>query len=302
MMPNYHFKGLLGPTEINLMQAFKRQSWWQSDVNPLFNNDNLLGKEVLKCFEYKHLLHRWLMQHQLDFAPKTWVVDELTLHKTLKKMRLDRALPPWIIKPSTLNNGQGITVVDSIEAIDAYFKTSKRFSGIHVIQQYIEKPKLWEKRKFSIRVFVVLHAQEMYLHSQGYANVCYELYCPHEITKLNAHLTNEHLFKAGKKNNQQILSRDWDEFPLFFPTIKEQCEKLFLPFYKSDKVAKGSFSILGVDFMMDSENKLWLLEVNDGPCFPIDDSHPLFDSLYVPFWDKVVEVIAASLKPDNLHS
>jgi tubulin--tyrosine ligase len=40
----------------------------------------------------------------------------------------------------------------------------------------------------------------------------------------------------------------------------------------------------GFDLMLDRSHRLWLLEINHGPCFPIEDHHPLQRVLYDEFW------------------
>ena len=290
-MPNFFLNAPLGPTEINLSQAFKRQGWQQKSGGSLFKNDNLLSDNSLSVFEHKHRLHAWLQKNKLNISPKTVILDELTLHKTLNALSTSHQVGPWILKPALLNNGHGIRLFYDLAEVAAYFQQNDRYSGLYVLQAYLANPMLWQKRKFSLRMFVVLSHKRLYIHSEGYLNVCKTPYCLDDLTNLNAHLTNEHLCLNGANNNEQMSTSDWPRFHEFMPEIKRQCEHVFLPFVLEQSLAKNTFGILGVDFMLDDKKRLWLLEVNHGPCFPTNNTHPLYESLYEPLWDKVVEEI-----------
>ena len=41
--------------------------------------------------------------------------------------------------------------------------------------------------------------------------------------------------------------------------------------------------------MLDDQDKMWLLEVNHGPCFPIESHHPLQEILYQKFWQSMID-------------
>ena len=295
-MPNFFFNAPLGPTETNLSQAFKRQAWKQEVDSNLFNNDNLLSDDMLSVFEHKHRLHNWLQQNKLNISPKTVILDELTLHQTLNALSLSHYQGPWILKPALLNNGHGINLFHNLVDVASYFKQNDRYSGLHVLQAYVANPMLWKKRKFSLRMFVVLSHKRLYFHPEGYLNVCQTPYSFDDLTNLNAHLTNEHLSLNGAKNNEQILTSDWPMFHEFVPEIKRQCDNVFLPFVQEKLLEKNTFGILGVDFMLDDNKRLWLLEVNHGPCFPTSNEHPLYESLYEPLWDTVADKISKEVR------
>ena len=65
----------------------------------------------------------------------------------------------WIVKPGeSTNRGNGIVVTDSMEEIKDLIQKNKKYRT-HIIQKYIEKPLLFQKRKFDIRCFMLINIQ-----------------------------------------------------------------------------------------------------------------------------------------------
>jgi len=140
-------------------------------------------------------------------------------------------------------------------------------------------------------MFVILSNRgDIFLYPEGYLNICNNPYTNENLI-LDAHLTNEYLKKDGSTNNQQLVTSKWPEFKNILPEIKTICQQVFLPWFKNNDLKPNSYAILGCDFMLDSNKKLWLLEINHGACFPVNNQHPLFESLYKPLWHHFVTEI-----------
>ncbi len=289
-MSTYYFKHQSSPTVINLQQAFSALNWQPSQDNAVFQDQQLMSDQLLQQFEYKHRLLQWANKVGLECHPESNSVDELNLAMVLERMHhLENNL--LIIKPSLLNNGKGIRLLKGLKDLESFFQSSDRFSGLHVVQRYIEPPLLYNERKFSLRVFVVLSSKgQVYCYPHGYLNVCNQ---PYELNSsdLTCHLSNEYLNSDGSSNNQQIPTFDWPEYHLYSAQITESCPQLFQPWLINQTFDSTQYAVLGVDFMLDANSKLWLLEVNHGPCFPTDDDHPLYQVLYQPFWQALVREI-----------
>lgn len=59
------------------------------------------------------------------------------------------------------------------------------------------------------------------------------------------------------------------------------------PDFLENKDGINRFDIFGYDFILDNNNKLWLLEINHKPCFPKGEFHPLKKPLFNKFWEDI---------------
>ena len=59
------------------------------------------------------------------------------------------------------------------------------------------------------------------------------------------------------------------------------------PEFLENKDGVNKFDIFGYDFILDNDNKLWLLEINHKPCFPKGEAHPLKKPLFNKFWEDI---------------
>lgn len=293
-MTKFYFNPPLGPTEYNLKQTLITLGWHENDLSPFISDKNLLKDKQLEVFEHKHQLARWSHQHELKFTPQTFIVDELNIHQVLQQLENSEDKKRWILKPALLNNGKGLSICCSLNEIDTFFRSTERYGGKYILQQYLEPPLLFETKKFSLRVFVILTNQSKgYLYKHGYLNICQTPYQHNCYMNLNSHLTNEYLNDDGSLNNSQFLSSKWPVFDKVLPMINKQCLELFKPWLAQTRAKQEiiQYGVLGLDFMLTDDFNLWLLEVNHGPCFPKNDDHPLFNYLYKPFWRHIVDEI-----------
>jgi tubulin--tyrosine ligase len=203
----------------------------------------------------------------------------------------------WILKPALLNNGQAIQIFANLNALAQHFASTRRLGGEHVLQRYITHPHLLrDHRKYSIRQFILLtNFAGAFLYPQGYFNVSMHPYAGNDLTDLKSHLTNEHLF-GNEPNVIQIPTARFDLHTSLYPQIKAILQELagallqrFPEAFVPEK--QRVFALFGMDFMVDASGRVWLLEANHGPCFPIDDDHPLQSHLYRDFWRAVIDGI-----------
>lgn len=164
----------------------------------------------------------------------------------------------WLIKPSGFNRGRGIAVFSSIdqlkEIVDAYQEVARahlrnekpkskseqvKVSSLKfVIQKYIEKPLLINRRKFDIRMWVLV-TQDMqgYLYKHGYLRTSSEEFTlsKDRLASEYVHLTNNAVQKTGpmygqfEDGNQLSFAYFQDYLDQYFSGLRASVESTFLP-------------------------------------------------------------------------
>jgi len=282
------------PAYYNLSKNLQASGWQKCQSRGLadFSDTNFqFDEQAAQCLEYKHLLAGLVQTYCPEIMPATYVTNDHNWPDVVNKLADDR----WILKPSLLNNGQYIKIFQTLNDIKAHFLKSDRMGGEHVIQHYINNPHLLrDDRKYSIRMFLVItNFSGAFLYKQGYFNVAKYPFSATDFNDLKPHLTNEHLF-ATETNVIQIPSIKFEFFPVIYPqiagvikTLMSALQQLFPTAFMSQ--GKQAIALFGMDFMLDDAGKIWLLEANHGPCFPVDADHPLQSWLYDGFWAALIQ-------------
>ncbi|WP_115702950.1 tubulin-tyrosine ligase [Legionella sainthelensi] len=303
MMRKFHLVEDKSPTHANLIRFLKAEGWKPSKFSALasVNEDWLEFSPVIsETLEYKHLLAFFLQENHLGYLmPETFFIDDHIWPLVLAEIGSSQSANlPWILKPSMLNNGQHIHIFHDLNDVETHFLSHHRMGGPQVLQRYIDKPQLIQGptfgHKFSIRELLVVSTHVgSALFPSGYLNIALKPYPEDNFNLLEAHLTNEHL-SDERLNVVQRLSDDMAIFQPYKQGIISMCQLVVKSLKKQFATvwqdSQPRIACFGFDFMVEAEgNKLWLLEVNHGPCFPIDDSHPLFNILYRPFWQQLIK-------------
>ena len=277
------------PSFIELGRYLRQAGWIEAE--PAWLTDVHFDFPALQHLEFKHLLSTLLKDAGCDIQPLTYYIDDDNFFQVIHE--LSYSLGPWILKPSMLNNGQHIHLFENSHQLLEHYCQSKRMGGPHVLQQYIHPPHLLQGpekgHKYSIRMFVVITADNAYLYPHGYFNVALRPYVADFVQDKRCHLTNEHL-SDDVVNVVQIPTQQYAIFQRFFPKIKVMTAKLCSAFYSQHQAPETfKYAFLGIDFMVDASERVWILEVNHGPCFPTEEDHPLYEKLYKGFWQSFIQ-------------
>ncbi len=120
-----------------------------------------------------------------------------------RRQDLEGELNVWIIKPGEqTNQGKSITVTDNFaqieELVGSERRTSRKKVKAHytwIIQKYLEKPMLFERRKFDIRCFFLLTVRggrlKGYWYNEGYIRTSSQKYQCNDFGNRMIHLTND---------------------------------------------------------------------------------------------------------------
>uniref|UniRef100_A0A1I8GE77 Tubulin--tyrosine ligase-like protein 9 n=1 Tax=Macrostomum lignano TaxID=282301 RepID=A0A1I8GE77_9PLAT len=161
---------------------------------------------------------------------------------------------------------------DLLEMLKGSGLLEHRLSDV-ILQKYIERPLLVDKRKFDFRVYMLMvnacrreksgsrsKAFYVYWHP-GFLRLCIMAY-QRDSGDLLCHLTNQHI-----QMNSVLYDRDYVR-DVIYPKIGAIIGYLGAAFAESlndNAIKANTFKLFGVDFMVDSRLSVQLLEVNDLP-------------------------------------
>lgn len=210
----------------------------------------------------------------------------------------------WICKPSKGAQGDGLQLINEIWEVSDLIKRDE-----YIIQEYLEKPLWVNKKKFDLRLYIVLFGVDpmyAYLCDEGMARfwtVNYE--APSAKNKKNEfmHLSNYSINKHSEdyvKNNKQTedqatkrklssiyktIEQEKTNGAEIVKTIKDNisnvCRKTvnaIHPFIKNNlewefksasDIKLSLFHIVGIDIMIDQNYNVWVLEINNSPSMNI---------------------------------
>lgn len=289
MPKHYNFQNLDSPTRYQLDKYLSIRGWHRGE-NPCFSDTNFDFPE-LEILEYKHLLTRFLAPDLEWMQAPTVVIDDDNYLQVLAELPRQG---PWILKPALMNNGQEIHLFTHQQQVLEHYGHARRMGGPHVLQDYIHPPHLLQGpragHKYSLRLLMVMTSERAYLYPHGYFNIALQPYDFTGFPGKEGHLTNEHLF-PGVANVVQIPTQQYPIFQQFWPQILHIFQQLSHKFLAVISQAQAKIGFLGMDLMVDANERVWLLELNDGPCFPKHEDHPLYSVLYHEFWQAVIDEI-----------
>ncbi|KAK3594973.1 hypothetical protein CHS0354_019895 [Potamilus streckersoni] len=236
-----------------------------------------------------------------EFIPETYKLDEKNDRETFLELYKDNEV--WICKPTGMNQGKGIFLIRSRDEILKLIeerdqkKQQPQKPGkplmTRIVQRYISSPLLLDSRKFDIRAYMLIASTVPYLilYHKGYIRLSCQKYDAHDLN-LTTHLTNQYIQKKDPsykdvkedtawsmdKFNEYInehymeekgLEKDWA-----YNTLTKTMQKIMIHCFNSVKhklqCKIGFFDLFGLDFMVDSDMKVTLIEVNVNPALHIN--------------------------------
>jgi len=269
-----------------------RMLGWQK-VNH-FPGSIQVGKKSNLWKNYNRL--RQMFPHDYNYIPQTYLLDsDLHIFQTRQQTAKNEAL--WIMKPSTMSGGNGIQIIQ---------KNFKLAGGAPkkgvLVSDYISNPHLINNLKYDLRIYVLVSSMDplkIYLHEEGIVKFATKEYS-NDIESINdkfIHLTNYSVnkespdYKPNVNISEEAFAHKWSlrklrkayeqlgiSYEKLIKEIKEMVIKTFISAEphvfegsgRSYNVQKKCFELFGLDILIDSELKPWLIEVNTFPSFNTD--------------------------------
>jgi hypothetical protein len=203
--------------------------------------------------------------NDISYLPKSYSFT----NNNYKKLQKIFTTKYWIIKPEHGMRQHGITIINSYPEFVKGIKKYPEYK-LWIIQEYINKPLLYNNKKFHFRIYVVLlktdDVFETYLYPKGYMYVADDIYNANDVNNIDKHITSscnnkefpfEYDKYYGKNDFQNKLK----------PQIKKIVHDTTDATYKymmCANVGKGKlcYKMIAYDIIADSNKKLHLLEIN----------------------------------------
>lgn len=269
------------------------------------------------------LLRAFPATYQLEVDYAEFLDDALDDAYDLRD-EIEQESNTWILKPSMSDKGQGIRIFKTLDQLQEIFDSFEEVAtddegdddqnGViisqlrhFVVQEYQNYPLLlsdYQSRKFHLRTYVVCKGN---LNVYVYENIL-ALFAEvpfirpgateeDEIIDLAAHLTNTCL----QENKDPLVVPFWDlkgfeekDKAAVFEQVKEITGELFKAASTVDRInfqpIDNAIEVFGVDFLVNADHSVKLLEVNSYPDFKQtgDSLKAVIDDLFAGVANEVV--------------
>ncbi|KAL4480394.1 hypothetical protein ABPG74_020910 [Tetrahymena malaccensis] len=244
-------------------------------------------------------------------------MDEFTLkvHQILKRYKVKYPQDcltgednVWIIKPAGLSRGRGITCYNNLVEILDHVKSKE---SQWVIQKYIENPLIIKKRKFDIRVWILVtdwNPLTIWHYTDCYVRFSVDDYDTENLQNKFTHLTNNMISKLKQRDEKDDITelgsmyfkenfinylKEKEGYDVFTDKIEPQIVRAIIMSLKSvqDNIEnrKNSIEMYGYDFMIDELYNTWLIEINSSPS--MEYSTPVTERLVKAVSEDIIKVV-----------
>jgi len=217
----------------------------------------------------------------------------------------------WILKPSVTNKGASISLCQNWEGVLNCLEAEPDMRE-WVLQRYVAGPLLLDGRKFHLRVYVLcVGSLQVHVFDRILLLLAAHSYSTKDLEDLYRHLTNTAVAADSEGFDEEQSVKLLDDLPFYVSSaynnhetvgvsvvdhIKKQIHsitgELFKAFENEYTVfapMPQCFELYGLDFLVDSDLQVHLLEANPGPDFKQTGSR--LRRVIVELWDQTCALV-----------
>ena len=188
-----------------------------------------------------------------EYIPKT----HLILNNTNEILNINNLFDDiYLLKEDMVEGSNGIHLIKNKEDFIKKVNPNQKY----VLQKVLE-PNLIGKRKSDFRFYVVLsygvNMLNLHLVKHGYRR----------ISKNNYSNNDYHTIVVNSSPDISYSQIHIDSYPEIINILKDSFQNIF----NSQDITQRGYHLLGVDFIQDNNEKIWLLEVNHKPKINVKD-------------------------------
>ena len=237
-----------------------------------------------KC-DFHNLLSKF------DFIPPAYTISTM---KDINKLNLEYSKNKYILKADRVEYAAGITLISSKDELLYNVKPNEKY----ILQELLHNVKLLNKCKFDIRMYVIITYKQAKQNKQN------------KQDQFNIYLFRDGWFRISpfeydNDNHKSIvvnMNKEENNYVKFNPRniyynkyikqikdiLKITCKELIKSNIECGNHLKG-YNILGLDFIVDNNSKVWFLEVNHGPSLNFKNILPITKKLITVLVNDIIE-------------
>ena len=300
-----------------ISKQLTKKGWEKSCENPLLDKYNK-NKEFMYGFPYsssskirvKELLKG--KHYNTDFVKFTYnTYKNILANSSIFKYNL------LFLKKSQGSQGKHVFPVKCFEDVAKIMETKyKNNDQIFILEKGIDNPLLYNNKKFDMRIYLLFtrenNSYKSYLYQEWFIRTSSSIYKPNN-TSLKNMLTNTS-FQGNKSANTFVYSKiknfntnDKDKMTRnIYYCLDSFCSiwKAYLKsannkYFGENKTTGFQYNLFGIDIIMDSELKPYVIEINATPLFGIRSSAAKVAALKKNMWKDICSNFIDSFAETN---